>query len=264
MLKPLCLLFFSLLMFITFPNTSASPLLLDVTTQANSNSCIACHSTTFSPTEMGNKYLEWHFSAHKEKGVGCDQCHGGNPKAIGKDQSHEGMLPAKALSSKINQWNQPETCGKCHQTTVKAFVDSKHYQRLKSSETGPSCSTCHGHMGSSIIYSPMEIANLCASCHATVNGISPTRLDISKRARSVMESLQRSDYMISWANLLLVRAKEQKHSVRAEQEEMNEVNRSMKRALDQWHTFDLDRVGDRYDVLFDQARLIKDRLAKKY
>ncbi|MEW6131270.1 MAG: cytochrome c3 family protein [Acidobacteriota bacterium] len=263
MLKQLCVLTFAILILINLPFTSAAPLKLKTDSNLNANSCIACHSTTFSPTELGNKYLEWHFSAHKDKGVSCDQCHGGNPKAMGKEKSHEGMLPAQELTSKINQWNQPETCGKCHRSTVKAFVESKHYQRLKSSETGPSCATCHGHMGASVIYSPSEIANLCASCHSTINGVSPTRLDISKRARSVMESLQRTDYLVSWANLLLMRAKERKQSVSAEQEEMKTINSAMKAALDEWHSFDLNSVGDRYDVIFDQARILKERLAKK-
>lgn len=230
---------------------------------AQTNSCIACHSLTFSPVELGNRYLQWHYSAHKDKAVGCDQCHGGNPSAIGKIKSHEGVLPATELKSRINQWNLPETCGACHQPVVKLFVGSTHYQRLQSSGTGPSCNTCHSHMATAVIYSPSELANLCASCHSTINGVAPTRVDIPRRAKAVMASLQRTDYMVSWANLLLEKAKERKLKVKTEQQEMDAVNASWKAAQDQWHTFELEMVGDQFDLIFMKAKVVKDRLSMR-
>ncbi len=263
MWKKLCLLTFLTFILINLSFISAQSKNQSREAVAQTNSCITCHSTTFSPVELGNHYLQWHFSAHKEKNVGCDQCHGGNPSAIGKIKSHEGVLPAADLKSRINQWNLPETCGACHQTIAKSFTTSTHFQRLKSSETGPSCSTCHSHMARDVIFSPGAIANLCASCHATINGVAPTRLDIPKRAKEVMNSLQRTDYMVSWANLLLEKAKERRLNVKVEQQEMNSVNTSYKATQSQWHSFEMETVGEKFDLIFLKAKSVKERLLVK-
>jgi nitrate/TMAO reductase-like tetraheme cytochrome c subunit len=263
MWKKLSLIVILMVVFINLSFTSARTLSQQSVAKAQSNSCIACHSTTLTPTELGNRFFQWHFSAHSEKGVSCDQCHGGNPSAIGKEKSHEGILPPGDLKSRLNQWNLPETCGTCHQPIVKSFVTSTHYQKLKVSETGPSCTACHSHMARGVIYSPGALANLCASCHSTIDGVAPTRLDIPQRAKAVMETLQRTDYMVSWANLLLEKARERKLQVKPEQQEMTLVNDSLKAAQNQWHTFELESVGEKFDLIFLKAKSLKERLTRK-
>ncbi len=263
MWKKICLLVFLTFVTINLLFTSSQSQNRHREAIAQTNSCVACHSTTFTPVELGNRYLQWRFSAHQDKHVGCDKCHGGNPSAIGKLQSHEGILPAVDLKSRINQWNLPETCSACHEAVVKPFVNSAHYQRLKSSGTGPSCTTCHSHMAAGVIYSPDELSNLCSSCHATINGVAPTRLDIAKRAKEVMSSLQRADYLVSWANLLLEKAKERKLNVKLEQQEMIAVNDLMKATLAEWHSFELESVDQKFDLIFLKAKAVKERLAMR-
>src|SRR5262245_44433592 len=43
------------------------------------NNCVNCHAKLSSPLRLTSRYAEWHMSTHKEKAVGCDKCHGGDP-----------------------------------------------------------------------------------------------------------------------------------------------------------------------------------------
>ncbi len=43
-----------------------------------SNNCVNCHSRLLESLRVGNRYLEWQFSRHQEKGVSCEKCHGGD------------------------------------------------------------------------------------------------------------------------------------------------------------------------------------------
>src|SRR5215510_8418184 len=43
------------------------------------NNCVNCHSRLLEPLHVGNRYLEWQFSRHRDEGVSCKKCHGGNP-----------------------------------------------------------------------------------------------------------------------------------------------------------------------------------------
>src|SRR6266508_5907913 len=41
------------------------------------NNCVNCHSRLLEPLRVGNRYLEWQLSRHREKGASCEKCHGG-------------------------------------------------------------------------------------------------------------------------------------------------------------------------------------------
>src|SRR5262245_3349292 len=81
------------------------------------NNCVNCHSQIVE-LHVGNLYLEWQLSAHQEKGVGCEKCHGGDPAISDKEKAHIGVLGQSDPKSRINWKNQPETCGACHQEVV--------------------------------------------------------------------------------------------------------------------------------------------------
>lgn len=96
------------------------------------------------------------------KAASCADCH----------SSHE-TLPGRDPKSKINHWNVPQTCGACHQSEQKAYVDSVHGTAVARSVSGaPVCTDCHGEH---IILAPSEPQSLvnparvssvtCGRCH---------------------------------------------------------------------------------------------------
>ena len=166
------------------------------------NNCVSCHSGLLDPLRLGNRYLEWQFSRHRDKGVSCEKCHGGDPSAKDKQIAHAGVSLASDRQSKLYWKNQPETCGACHQNVASVFVESAHYKRLNGIGLGPSCNTCHAHMATRVIYSPVDTASLCSRCHNSINSLKPSP-EIPARAKETMMALQRADYVIRWARLLL-------------------------------------------------------------
>ena len=146
------------------------------------NNCIGCHSRLSSPKAMSDRYADWHLSAHKESGIGCEKCHGGDPSVRDEKSAHKGVLPPSNAGSRLHQQNLPETCGTCHKEVTSSFVESTHYQKLKDSRLGPSCTTCHAHMASAIVTYPDEGAAFCAYCHNSLNGLQPQRPEIPAKA----------------------------------------------------------------------------------
>ncbi|HLG16352.1 MAG TPA: cytochrome c3 family protein [Blastocatellia bacterium] len=227
------------------------------------NACVTCHSRVSSPLGMSNRYLDWHLSAHKDKGVACDKCHGGDPSIRDEKKAHAAVLGPSLLESRLHPMKLPETCGACHNSVVTSFVGSKHYQRLKDSSIGPSCSTCHSHMASNVIRDPDETQELCARCHDTLNGIIPRRPEIPAKANEVMQSIKRANSMVIWANSLVDEGQKKKIDVAAEAEQMKAVRQTMSEAKVGWHAFNLEAVRAKADAAFESALKVKDRLMKK-
>jgi hypothetical protein len=260
MLKKICLVLFVSLTATHFIPARSSSFQSDALA---SNTCVSCHASALTPAEMSNRYVEWHASAHRRGGVGCEKCHGGDPTAKDKERSHRGMLPAEELESKLHQWNLAETCGSCHKQVVKSFVDSTHHQRLKNAGFGPSCNTCHAHMASAVIYSSVELARMCAHCHDTINGMIPRRPDIPQRAKESLEAIKRADYMVEWARGLIEEGLRRKIDVAAQQNDMKSINAAIGEVKSDWHTFEVQRVRARADLVFDKAKEVKDQMMKK-
>jgi hypothetical protein len=103
----------------------------DVLAAFKDNQCVQCHSKLQSPYRVTSRYAEWHISLHKEKAVGCDKCHGGNPASQDAKQAHLGVQIASDANSKLHPKNLAQTCTACHREIVSSFVESKHYQNLQ-------------------------------------------------------------------------------------------------------------------------------------
>ena len=226
------------------------------------NTCVNCHSRLLEPLRVGNRYLEWQFSRHQEKGASCEKCHGGDPSAKDKQIAHAGVAPASDQRSRLHWKNQPETCGACHQNVASAFVESAHYKRFKGMGVGPSCNTCHAHMATKVIYSPAETAALCAKCHDSINFIEP-RPEIPARAKETMMALQRAGYVINWARLLLDNGRRMNLSLNEEADEFKTAEDRLREARVMWHTFDLDAVRKQADEAFLNGAKVRDGLRKK-
>ncbi len=227
------------------------------------NSCVACHAGLTEPLLVSNRYLEWHLSRHREKEVGCDRCHGGNPQARDQRRAHEGVLKASQPKSRLSPVNQPETCGACHQSLVAVFTQSSHYQKLKRAGLGPTCNTCHIHMATKVVYSPEETSSLCANCHNTINGLLPPRPEIPEEAKIAMMAIQRADMTEDWTHLLLAEAQRRGLTLEPEKADFHAAQVILGEAKVDWHQFQLATVRRQADEAFLKIVKVRDRIQKR-
>ncbi|HSB09281.1 MAG TPA: multiheme c-type cytochrome [Blastocatellia bacterium] len=227
------------------------------------NECVRCHSRLETPAAISSRFLDWRASQHAAAGVTCDQCHGGDPNARNAAKAHGGMPPPSNRNNKLHEQNAPETCGSCHRAVANAFVESVHFERLKGSELGPSCINCHGHMASSAARRSFEGESLCTFCHNTVNGLLPQRPDIVMKAKSTLDAITRTSYMVGWINELLAQADQQKLNVQAEKEELRLLRMALAEQKAGWHAFTLEGPMIKAGKTFDDSVKVKDSLIKK-
>ncbi|MBK7599920.1 MAG: hypothetical protein IPJ07_15930 [Acidobacteria bacterium] len=265
MKKKLLIIFaFTLMGYLIIPSgytkTSASQ---DVLAAFKGNNCVECHSRLMNPLKLTSRYGEWHISTHKDKGVSCDKCHGGDPSMKDEKKAHTGILPTSNPQSKMNPKNLPETCTTCHQQIVAAFVGSKHYQSLKATGLGPSCSTCHQHMVTQVVYSGEDAAKLCASCHDSANSSLPKRPEIADQADEAMQAIRRASLIVVWTNRLLEEAHNKKVDVAKAEQEMKVVQGLFIEAKASFHAYNLDAVRKKADEAHQRGTKIKDELRAK-
>ncbi|HYM01221.1 MAG TPA: multiheme c-type cytochrome [Blastocatellia bacterium] len=227
------------------------------------NNCVGCHSLVSNQAGLSTKFLEWRVSPHAPASVGCERCHGGDPIAKDAKQAHRGIFPPSDARSLLSGAKVADTCGACHQAIARSFVESPHYQRLKTSGMGPSCSSCHAHMGASVRKTSSEAESLCTYCHNTQNGVLPPRPDIPADSKAVIDAIQRTQYMLTWIDSLLTEADKQNIAVNDEKNEASNVKASLQGVQIAWHTFNLTGVMEMANKTFIKAAEVKDRLNKK-
>lgn len=254
---------FIILGFMLFPGRTTFSSRQDALAAFRGNSCVDCHSRANSQLKLTSRYAEWHMSLHRDKGVGCDKCHGGDPAAKDQAKAHVGVLAISAATSRLHPKNLPETCGTCHKEIANTFVESKHYQNLKSAGLGPTCSTCHEHMAAEVIYTPEQTSKLCASCHDSTNALMPKRPDIPGKADEVMQSIRRANMVVMWADRLVEDAHNKKVEVAEQEKEMKVVRAMRAEAKISWHAFNLEVVRKKADAAFEEGTKVKDALRKK-
>jgi hypothetical protein len=226
------------------------------------NNCVSCHSNLGEPLGVSARFYEWQFSRHQQAGVSCEKCHGGNPAETDKKKAHLGVLGSSVEQSRLSRNNQAATCGSCHQSVVNAFVQSRHYQRLKSVGLGPSCNTCHEHMATSVIYSPNEVASLCSNCHNTLD-LQPPTPEIPRRAGETILGLQRANGVVNWAALLMGEGQRRGLHLAVEQNEFRIAQQLLSEAKAKWHAFNLEETQKNADGAFQKGTKVKEDLRKK-
>ncbi|HZS08007.1 MAG TPA: multiheme c-type cytochrome [Blastocatellia bacterium] len=263
MLKKISVLFvFALFGAASLAERSATSAAQDTLVAFRDNNCVTCHARS-NGLQLDNRYFQWHSSLHREKAVGCEKCHGGDPTVTDKKKAHAGLFPPADARSRLSPKNLPETCGSCHQGIVSSFVESKHYQRLTSSGLGPSCSTCHVHMGSEIVSVPQETAALCSTCHDSANALMPKRPEIPGRASEIMLAIKRANGVVAWADRLIEDGRNKKVDIGDQEREMKIVHAMLAEAKLSWHAFNLDAVRRKADASFEAGTQVKDELRNK-
>jgi nitrate/TMAO reductase-like tetraheme cytochrome c subunit len=246
------------------PETSSiSPTKQDEMAAFRGNECVWCHSKLSSPLKLTSHYAEWHISAHKLGGISCDRCHGGNPSERDARKAHLTIRPASDPTSRLHPTNLAQTCQECHQPYVNAFVESRHYQKLKEIGVGPSCTTCHGHMASEVIYTPEQTAAMCASCHNATASSLPKQPQIGEQAAATMQAIRRASMVTAWADRLLEEATKRQVATPADAEQLAATQRTLDEAKAGFHTFAPEPVRSRADAAYEQGTRLKDTLRQK-
>jgi hypothetical protein len=129
-----------------------------------SSRCADCHFAN--PGSVSSSHLsDWDLSAHGRKLVGCESCHGGDPRSFEPFLAHKDILARTNPASPVHRTNLPKTCGTCHTGPLVAFQRSKHYELLRGGDKNvPTCTTCHGE-AAGVRLSPKALESQCAQCH---------------------------------------------------------------------------------------------------
>jgi hypothetical protein len=168
------------------------------------NQCEACHGQTRFIAQnpvLYEYFQDWLRSPHKNAGITCEACHGGDPTATDKEEAHKGILPAEDPRSKVNYLNQPATCGACHQDIVERQRNSAHYKALREDKAAPSCATCHRAMNKRPFYGSI-IQTQCLGCHGEgehkVDGATPEQVAL---AREILHRLHVAKAYLGWTTV---------------------------------------------------------------
>jgi hypothetical protein len=152
------------------------------------NSCFDCHvSLGGQQTEVAN---QWKDSVHAKAGIGCADCHGGDPRT---NDLNLAMAPAAGYIGVPAKTVIPEICGACHSDVDRMrqydlptdqfakYQESVHGRLLR--EKGDlnvaTCADCHGSHAiketndpGADVY-PTNVPALCARCHANAELMRP-------------------------------------------------------------------------------------------
>jgi hypothetical protein len=142
--------------------------------------CLQCHGTTLVPAKFRAIPNEWRKSVHYRNGVGCNNCHGGDPNDLAL-----AMSPQKGFVGVPKPKDVPQFCGKCHIGIMKSYLESDHGKALMATGRGPNCIVCHGSHNIQKANINIINAKLCGVCHGYA------------RAKDIKASLLRTEQKIN-------------------------------------------------------------------
>ncbi len=204
--------------------------------------CVSCHARLSYTTGAGHGFAAWKGSPHAAAGVGCEACHGGDPRATDPQQAHVGVVPSSDPGSQLYFTRIPDTCGRCHAAEAGYFRTSLHYARLRSDGRGPNCVTCHGSMATSVL-TPERMLGTCSACH-TAGGVAP--VGKAREAARVL-ALARAENILFDVVKAGVTARAGSGAGARARVMVDEADRHLKAAAEVWHSFRLDSVMARLD-----------------
>jgi len=152
----------------------ASPVL------APQGTCFACHAAI--DNKQHDITTQWSASVHGQNGIGCADCHGGDPTS---DEVTVAMSTAAGFIGTPDRTTTVGVCGTCHSDVdrmrqyqlptdqLAKYQTSVHGERLAAGDTRVAiCTDCHGvhdvkkaSDATAAVY-PLNVPKLCASCHA--------------------------------------------------------------------------------------------------
>jgi len=153
--------------------------------EAEPSACVTCHSQLDGSPSQPQE--QWSKDVHLEIGLGCHDCHGGDPSPDLADDIDASMSPARGFKPAPGRLEIAKFCGGCHanaefmkQFNPQARVDqyaeyltSVHGKGNSGGDPVPAtCTDCHGVHGIRSIDTPessvyaTNVPGTCAACHA--------------------------------------------------------------------------------------------------
>jgi hypothetical protein len=137
--------------------------------------CITCH--VFLGGELARPVTEWRASVHRQNGITCDLCHGGD---IGVDVENIKNLSvqefdarqSRAMSKAAGFIGRPsgqemfDVCALCHEDSVGRYANSIMGKAYLDGKGGPSCVACHNAHNNIM----PAVPKVCESCHKDTSG----------------------------------------------------------------------------------------------
>ena len=156
--------------------------------------CVACHSFLGGP--LAKPVEEWNGSIHRQNGITCDMCHGGNAHiSVGRIASLSGQafaeLRTSAMSRAAGFTAKPsgkelfDICARCHGDSVERYAGSIMGRAYLAGKGGPSCVTCHGAHNNVI----PAVPKVCEGCHQDTSGFD--RIDPMNVTEATINELSR-------------------------------------------------------------------------
>lgn len=165
---------------------------------AASSSCISCHSSLSDNLHVAAETFAE--DIHATKGLSCESCHGGDPKA---DDPSVAMSRAHGFRGKPARREIPTFCARCHSDAalmrkfnpslrtdqLAQYRTSVHGKRLAAGDTKVAvCTDCHSvhdiRPASSPVSTvhPLNVARTCGRCHSDAEYMKPYKLPTNQVA----------------------------------------------------------------------------------
>ncbi len=202
---------------------------------ALADQCEACHNSSIFKVKhkaIYDYHVDFEASVHKNAGLMCVDCHGGDAVTEDKDIAHVGVR------EKVSQANIDDTCGQCHQDQYEAFVGSPHYLETKDDKEALNCVGCHDSMKTDVAFVG-KVHRHCMRCHDDSDD--PDSIDVQTAA-----ILSRINAIVGY-RLLLERNEYPKPTD-------SETDLAFERMVRQWHTLDLECVNSTAEELLTDLR----------
>jgi hypothetical protein len=219
--------------------------------------CADCHFAN--PGSVSASHLsDWDTSAHARRNVGCESCHGGDPKTFEPFVAHQNILPRTNPASPVNSMNLGKTCGTCHAGPFVQFQKSKHYELLRAGDkTAPTCATCHGE-AAGVRLSPRALEGQCAQCHGA-GKIAP-RPEYPANGRLALEGLRETRALLKDVRNAIGRVKDPARRASLEQA-AQQAEVPIIEATQAGHAFVYDQLQDRLVTARARLAALFERLA---
>lgn len=231
--------------------------MLPASAQLQSSLCADCHFANGGGPDPRH-LSDWDLSAHGRENVGCESCHGGNPRESEAVLAHRSMVRGRGIDSPLNPRNLPRTCGKCHTGPLVDFQKSRHYALLMSGNAdAPTCSTCHDTVGAQLP-SPKTLESTCNGCHG--QGRRFERAEYAAAARLLLQRVHDIRALLNTAKRQIKRVSDKK--LRASlQYDYEQAEVPLIEAVHYAHAFVFADTEERLEVAARRADALDDRLA---
>jgi hypothetical protein len=219
--------------------------------------CADCHFAN--PGSVSSSHLsDWDTSAHSRRNVGCDSCHGGDPRSFEPFVAHRDILARTNPASPVHRSNLPKTCGTCHTGPFVQFQKSKHYELLRAGDRDvPTCTTCHGE-AAGVRLSPKALESQCAQCHGA-RKVAP-HTEFPAEGRLALEGLRETRALLREARSAIARVKDPARRASLE-EQARQAEVPIVEATQAGHQFVYTQLEERLQAARTRLTALFDRIA---